>query len=84
MFSTGTRKIDTKPTHQPTMKTDMSLSPEFYRRAETKTRVIAFFEDKGEFEDEYKEFKKAALRLASRSDLRVGLVKDAELVKKLH
>lgn len=33
MFSTGTRKIDNKPTHQPTMKTDMSLSPEFYRRA---------------------------------------------------
>ena len=63
------------------MKTDMELSPGFYRSAETKTRVIAFFESTEDFAEEYKEFKRAAQRLAVRQDLRVGLVKDPKLVK---
>ena len=48
-----------------------------------KTRVIGFFHDKKEYSNEFKLFKKAASKLVGRDDLRIGVVIDGELVKKM-
>ena len=45
-----------------------------------RVRVIAFFQDKKEYSNEYKLFKEAAQALSKRDDLRVGLVTDKDLV----
>lgn len=62
----------------------MDLLPAFYKNKRVRTRVIAFFEDVKEFEDDYKQFKKAAIELVRRDDLRVGLVTDKKLIDEVY
>lgn len=55
-----------------------------YSQQRLKTRVICFFYGKEDFKDEIKELKQAARNLIERSNLRIGIVTDTKLIKRLH
>lgn len=54
-----------------------------YSQYRLKTRMVCFFYDKDEYKDEIKNLKKAARGLAHRGNLRIGLVTDSNMIKRL-
>lgn len=55
---------------------------ETYNNLGKHTRVIAFFNDRKEYKNEYKLFQLAAEKLAKRDDLRMAFVTDSNLIQK--
>jgi hypothetical protein len=53
----------------------------YYPKMGKNVRVIAFFNDKKEYKNEYKLFTEAAQKLSERDDLRIAYVTDKELIK---
>jgi hypothetical protein len=54
-----------------------------YEKLKLKTRVVAFFYDKTEYKAEFKELKEDARFLATRDNLRIGVVDNPRIIKKL-
>ena len=56
---------------------------DYYKSLTVKTRVVGFFFDKEEYKSEIKQLKDTARFLSLRENLRIGIVDDKKLVKKL-
>lgn len=56
---------------------------EFYSEMRYKTRVVSFFYDKDEYKQEIKNLRESARYLSSRENLRIGIVDDKKLIKRL-
>jgi tRNA nucleotidyltransferase/poly(A) polymerase len=48
-----------------------------------KTRVVCFFFDKDEYKEEIRKFREEATELSQRNNLRIGIVTDSKMIKRL-
>ena len=53
----------------------------YFDRMGLHVRVVAFFNDKKEYKNEFKLFQRAAQKLAVRDDLRIGYTTDKEVIR---
>jgi hypothetical protein len=71
-FLDSTREYDESPSAF--YKQNYEPIGEYYKRMGKHVRVIGFFYDKGEYNNEFRLFQESAPALSKRDDLRVGLV----------